>query len=190
MEAWYQGLSLIQKVFAICAIVGGVVFLFRTVLVFTGFAHDMDLGDHVDVGLGDTDISFHFLTIHGITAFFLMFGIAGLSLSKMESVPSWGVLCGSAVAGLVTMWLIGKLFSVMGGLQSEGTLRMENAIGQEGVAYLNIAPGGIGKIQVTIQGGLKIFSARSDDTELIRTGDRVKVLSVTPDNTLIVEKIA
>jgi hypothetical protein len=87
------------------------------------------------------------------------------------------------------MWMIAKIFSSMGRLQSDGTVRMVNAVGQEGVVYLNIPVDGIGKVQITIQGGLKIFDARAHSSELIKTGDRVKVLEVTPENMVIVGKL-
>ncbi len=190
LEAWFQSLTMMQKIFALCAVVGGVVFLFRTILVLSGAAGDHDLSDSHDVGLSDTDVSFNFLSITGITAFFLMFGVAGLSLSRASGVTPVLALAGGVVAGLLTMWLIAKLFSSMGKLQSDGTLVMQNAVGQEGEVYLSIHPGGIGKVQITIQGGLSIFEARSDSTQLIPTGSRVKVVSVTPQGTLIVEKMA
>jgi hypothetical protein len=192
MEAWFQSLSLIQKVFALCAIAGGTIFVLRTVLLLFGLSHDVDSdtgGGFDHGGLNDTDISFHFLTIHGITAFFLMFGLAGLALTNKTSSSSLIALLGGLAAGLFTMWMIALIFSGMRRFQSDGTLRLENAVGQAGVVYLNIPRDGIGKVQITIQGGLKIFDARSEDLETLHTGDRVKVLSVTPDNMLIVEKL-
>jgi membrane protein implicated in regulation of membrane protease activity len=191
MDVYYDGLTLFQKVFAICAVVGGTVFVLRTLMLFIGISHDVGLDGATDVhvGLNDSDVSFHFLTIHGITAFFLMFGVVGLTISKYYAISQWLALAGAAAAGLITMWLIAKIFSSMVRLQSDGTVRMANAVGQEGVVYLNIPVDGIGKVQITIQGGLRIFEARARSQEKLKTGDRVKVLEVTPENMVIVEKM-
>ncbi|MFO7535049.1 MAG: hypothetical protein R6X19_05105 [Kiritimatiellia bacterium] len=187
MEAYYTGLTLIQKVFFICAIAGGTLFVIRTIMLLIGLGSDMDVGEDVHSGLADTDVSFHFLTIHGITAFFLIFGVTGMVVLKNHE-SQWLALGLGGVAGLLVMGMIAKIFSSMRRLQTEGNIRLENAIGQEGAVYLNIPPGGIGKVQLSIQGSLKIYEARSASRELIKTGDRVKVLEVTPENMLIVEK--
>ncbi len=191
MESFYEEMTLFQKVFAICAVAGGTVFVLRTILLFIGLSHDVDVdgANDVHVGLNDSDVSFHFLTLHGITAFFLMFGVVGLTITKHYAISHWIALAGGVVAGLITMWLIAKIFSSMSRLQSDGTVRMKNALGQEGVVYLNIPPDGIGKVQITIQGGLKIYDARTRSQDKVKTGDRVKVLEVTPENMLIVEKL-
>ena len=193
MNAYYESLTVIQKVFALCALLGGTVFVVRTILLFIGLGQDIDAdtdmsGDMHD-GLADTDVSFNFLTIHGITAFFLMFGATGLTLSSRYLLSEWVALSGGVAAGLVTMWLIAWLFGAMRRLQSDGTIRVRNAVGQEGVVYLRIPVDGIGKVQLTIQGGLKIFDARARCADVVQTGDRVKVVEVTPENMVIVEKI-
>ncbi len=190
METWFQSLTLIQKVFAACAIAGGTIFVLRTILLLFGLSHDVDSGGmDVHGGINDTDVSFHFLTIHGITAFFLMFGLTGLTVMKKADSSVLLALLGALAAGLFTMWLIALVFAGMRRFQTDGTVVMQNAVGQEGLVYLNIAPGGIGKVEITIQGGLKIFDARSNSAEILRTGSRVRVLSVTPENMLIVEKL-
>ena len=193
MSGYYESLSTIQRVFALCALAGGTVFAIRTVLLFMGLTHDLDTdmdpaGD-VHAGLADTDVSFHFLTFHGITAFFLMFGMVGLTLSRYHGRNDWLSLAGGVGAGLVTMWLIAWLFGAMRRMQADGTIRLQNAVGQEGVVYLRIPADGIGKVQITIQGGLKIFEARARAGQAAQTGDRVKVVEVTPENTMIVEKV-
>lgn len=190
MDAWFQSLTLIQKVFAICAIVGGTIFVLRTIMLILGFSHDTDTsGMEAHGGLNDTDVSFHFISLTGITAFFLMFGLAGLTVMKNAESPAWLAMLAAVGAGLFTMWMIALIFSGLRRFSSEGTLVMKNAVGQEGVVYLNIPSGGIGKVQITIQAGLKIFDARSNAPDMLRTGDRVKVQSVTPENMLIVEKL-
>lgn len=193
MNEFYMSLTSFEKVFAICAALGGTIFVIRTVMLFVGLAGGAgDIGEDgaPEAGLGDTDVSFHFLTLHGITAFFLMFGVVGLTLSRQHALSHWIALGGGSGAGLATMLLIAWLFAILRRLQSDGTLRLSRAVGQEGTVYLRIQPGGIGKVRITIQGGLKIFEACARDAgAALQTGDRVRVVEVTPDSRLIVERM-
>ncbi len=159
-----------------------------------------DFGGHVEahVGgdvdahggeLGEAYAVFKLLSFQSVTAFFMMFGLVGLALRKeAELVEAWSLL-GALFAGAFSFWVIGKILQVMKGLQSSGTMSMANAIGQEGSVYLSIPAGGIGKVQVTVQDHLGVFSAVSRTGESIRTGERVTVVSVAAGNTLVVEKL-
>ena len=73
-------------------------------------------------------------------------------------------------------------------LQSDGTLRLSDAIGQQGKVYLTIPAGGAGQVQVGFQGRLMIFEAMSSNKEAIKTGEPVVVIDVVGGNTLVVEK--
>ncbi len=75
-------------------------------------------------------------------------------------------------------------------LQSSGNLRMEEAVGREGVVYLTIKTGGAGKAQVVVQGRRKIFDAVGKDGAEIKTGARVRVTEISPGNVLVVERVA
>ena len=68
-------------------------------------------------------------------------------------------------------------------------MTVANAIGQEGSIYLTIPAGGVGKVQVTVQDHLRIFSAVARKQGRIRTGERVTVVGVSSGNTLVVEKL-
>ena len=62
---------------------GGVVFVIMTVIQF--FGGDMDIeGDvDVDVASGTADVSFKVISVHGLTAFFMIFGLTGLALFEI-----------------------------------------------------------------------------------------------------------
>ena len=74
----FADLSGMKMFFMFCAVVGGGVFILRSVLIFTGLggddmALDADAGD-VDIG-DDSAADFKMISVHGLTAFFLMFEI-------------------------------------------------------------------------------------------------------------------
>ena len=76
-------MTAVEKLFAGFAIVGGALFCVRLILFFVGGFGDGDMDADGDFGdLGDSDVSFTVLTFQGVTAFFMMFGLTGLALSK------------------------------------------------------------------------------------------------------------
>lgn len=191
MEAFFNSLSSVQKVFLFCAVLGGALFLVRTILSLAGMGdHDVDSGDcDFSETHADADSSFKLFSLHGLTGFFMMFGLVGLGLSRQFWVPD--IIAGvvGVLAGLATTWIIGKLFQSMGKLQSDGTLRLSDAIGQQGKVYLTIPAGGAGQVQVAFQGRVMMYDAISVDKKTIKTGEPVVVIDIVGGNTLVVEKI-
>lgn len=200
LNAW----GMMDKVFLACAVLGGALFLMRTILMFMGADHGIDIHTdlphdvHLDVGGGHdaatghdstgSDASFKVLTFQGLTAFFLMFGLTGLFLSRAAHLGGFIGSIGGMAVGTSTMWMIAKFFSMLLGLQSSGTMDLKNAVGQEGTVYLRIPPGGSGKIQVTVQSRLEEFEATTESHEEIKSGEKVRVVFIK-GNVLVVEKI-
>ena len=158
-----------------------------------GVPDSMEIGDVQDVsGMEEahtnTDMSFRFISLQGLTAFFMMFGLAGLALSKSGQQGLFTVVGGIA-AGAFTVWVISRIFLGAQKLQSEGTLNMRNAIGLSGTVYLTIPAGETGKVSIVLQGALKEFNAVAADKQLIKTGERVQVVGLTAGEVLIVERI-
>lgn len=172
-----------DTVFFLCAVLGGGVFLVRTVLQLVGVgADDADLHHDADAG-------FRILSLQGLSAFLMMFGLVGLALvreSRVGPALSAGL---AALAGFASMWLIGRVFALMSKLQSSGTLDLKNAIGQQGTVYLTVPRGGRGKVELVVQGRLGVFDASTHGATDIATGARVRVVAIDNGDTLIVEPI-
>lgn len=191
-----------------CALVGGSLFAFRLILMFVGGGDtdfDADVGE-VDVGDADLDVdadmdadtdiddagpdlSFRLLSFQGLTAFFAMFGLVGLAMMRQSGQDQFRALAAALAGGCATVWIMKFLFKKASILQSSGNIRMQNAVGSEGDVYLNIPADGIGKARVRIQNHLKIWDARTEDGQDIKTGERVRVSRVVDGNMLIVQKI-
>ena len=90
------------------------------------------------------------------------------------------------LVGLFAMWLIARGFALMRSLQSTGTMRISDAMGEEGTVYLTIPAEGIGKIQITISGRLMVMDAVSQDKVELKTGARVCVSEMTSGGMLAV----
>jgi len=184
-----------QNVFLGCAIVGGGLFLLRSIMMVMGLGSDE--GEHHDGDGGDVDtthsnssiIALKLLTLHGMTAFLFMFGLVGYLMldNNPQAVGFASVI--ATVVGVVTMLIIAKIFQSSRKLQSDGTIYPQDTVGLEGSVYLVIRPGEVGKVQVTVRNALKVFDARAKDPAVeIKTGDRVKVIEAA--DVLIVEQAA
>ena len=204
MLAFFGQLSGIEKLYLVCAVIGGILFVVRLILQFIGAdgGGDSDIGaadvGNVDVDGGFEDVatdvddaylSFKVLSFQGLTAFFMMFGLVGLAMMRQADQSPASSLLAATVAGLGTVWIIGMIFRKAGSLQASGNINLSNAVGQEGEVYLTIPGEGTGKAKVTVQERLRIYEAISKDKVELTTGQRVRVVEVTPQDVLVVEKI-
>ena len=193
-------MSILEMLFVGCATLGGVLFFIRLVLMFMGgeseaegdvdVAGDVD-GDVAHADAGGSDTSFQIQSLQGLTGFFMMFGLIGLAVLRAMSPGALGnieSILAAVGAGLFAVWVITKLFSMMKGLQSSGTLDLANAVDQEGSVYLTIPAEGRGKVQITIQGRLQEFEAVSEKKVDIKTGEQIRVVRVVSGNAMSVEK--
>ncbi len=199
-----KNLSSVELFYAISAIIGGVLFLIRTVLSVIGgdvdadtdvdFAvHDLNLDGGMDGDFGGHGVShigeanFQLFSLHGITGFFMIFGLIGLALSKAGVHDLLTALAG-LVAGGITMAVVAGIYWYMRTLQSDGTMRMESAIGKTGTVYLTIPETGSGQVSVIVQGGIKQFNAVSINKDRIPTGEKIRIVKVN-GSTLEVERL-
>lgn len=202
--------------YLVCACTGLALLVVRIILMLAGAGHGADAGAdihadvHVDVHTdaaaghdagghgaasahGDghhtgSDSSFKMLTLQGVMGFLLMFGLTGFVLNGIAITGGIISAAGALAAGVASMWLIAKLFSLLLHLQSSGTVEIANAVGQEGTVYLTIPAGGTGKVQVVVQGRLLEYEAVSDAKTPLVPGDTVLVVYFK-GNTLVVHKI-
>ena len=173
----FNNLSGVELFYLVCGVVGGGLFLLRSIMIFAGLGGDDDAaGDMHDGSIGDeTTADFKMVSVHGITAFLLMFGLVGYLMMRGGNSPTASALA-SLASGFVTMAVIAKIFSASRKLASDGTIHPADAVGCTGSVYLEIRPGSIGKVQVEVKGALKIFDARAKDPGAkLATGARIKV---------------
>ena len=173
------GIEGLDVVFAGMAIIGTLLFVVYFGLVLIGGVADgaLDMvGLDVDFGMDSAEGSFQMLTVQGILSFVMMFGIFGLATSQADQHNIIAVGVGG-VAGVISMWLVGKVFQVMMSLESDGTVRHNDAIGAKGTVYRTIRAGKSGQIQVEFQDALRTCEAVAEDEELtIETGKFVTVV--------------
>jgi hypothetical protein len=188
---WSQ-ISIFEQVFWIITIPATVFFLILLVLTIIGAETDTsaDVTTDVDASIADGDIiPFQFLSLKNIVAFFAVFGWSGIGFIN-AGLASWLVILLAFICGFLMMVLMATLFYLMSKLAESGTLKMKNAVGKLGEVYLVIPAnrGGMGKVQLNVQGSLRTLDAITDDLEKIPTSSIIEVLDVIDDQILLVKK--
>lgn len=177
--------------FLACAIIGGFFVIVKLVLQFIGGDADVDVSvDDIDIGTEhmDSDAGFRILSLHGLTAFFMMFGLVGLALYRQSHMGLIISTIGAVAAGMVSVWAIGKLFQGTSRLQSSGTLKTTDAVSCTGTVYLTIPEGGRGQVTINFRNHLREFSATEKNGAEVPTGTPIRVVQVNA-NILVVEII-
>jgi membrane protein implicated in regulation of membrane protease activity len=93
----------------------------------------------------------------------------------------------SLLAGMAAMIGITYIVYMLMQAQSDGNIKLQNAIGETGKVYLRIPAKGIGKVTIKIQDRLMELKARSNVS--IETGTEIIVEDFTEDGTLIVKPL-
>ena len=87
------------------------------------------------------------------------------------------------------MWMVGKVFQAIAGLETDGTVSHSQAHGAKGTVYRTIRPGQSGQVQVEFQDALRTCEAVAEDGTL--TIDTGKFILVTGNiaETLVVKPL-
>lgn len=181
----WSSLGILEKVFAIIGLTAFVLIILQTILSLLGGSvdHDYDItADHGDLGH-----SWSLFSVRGFFGFLLGFGWIGLITLQR----GWGGFASSligAIGGVIIAFLLSLLMKAINTLRSDGTLKMENAIGQTGTVYQRIPAKrtGQGKIQILVQGRLQTLEAITDADTDIAPQREVKVTSIASGNLLVV----
>jgi membrane protein implicated in regulation of membrane protease activity len=177
----------VESVFLICAIVGGIVLVFQFAAAVLGLVGDHDL-DHHDFSHEPATswfaglISFRSV-ITGVT-FFGLAGIAALSRGA-DDLTALGV---AALGGAAALYVMAQVMLGLRRLGSDGTARVERAVGKTGTVYVPIPGGnaGPGKVTLTVQKRTVEYAAYTAGDGL-PTGARVRVVAVRGPTAVDVE---
>ena len=181
--SWFLGLSVLEMLYVASAVLGGLVFLVRIVLLF--FVGDGD-GALDDVGV-DSDAGFQLLSIQGLSGFFVMFGLVGLGLIQ-AGVSELLTSVWALVVGGITILAVAQLSSLMLRLQSSGNIELASTLGSEGTVYLTIPADGVGRAHIRIHDRLRTYDARNKTKTELKTGTPIRVAEIK-GNTLVVEEL-
>ena len=185
------GITGIDILFAVMALIGTVLFLIYFILILIGGVADGVLevaGFDADFDMGAEGI-FHKLTIQGILSFIMMFGISGLAVTQSDGGDLLAIAV-AVVSGIFSMWIIGKVFQVMKSLEVDSTVKHSLAVGAQGKVYMEIKAGQTGQVQVEFQNAMRTCDAVLEDEKWsLDTGKFVEVVKVIGE-TLVVKPLS
>ena len=213
MQAWWDALDILGKVFAIVAIPSTLIMIIQTILMFVGIGDDSGIDADLDVDIPDdvsadgifgddipggteidaSDISFDpglkILTFRTIVAFFAVFGWVGLELQNRQ-IAAYITLPCAIISGVAIMFVMAWLIRELYKMQSNGNTDIKNALGMSGTAYIPIPAerNGKGKITVTFQNSTHELEAVTDESVDIPSYSEVLVVGITGKDTLVVKK--
>lgn len=214
---WWESLSALQQIFACAAVPATVLLVLQTLLLLIGLGgHGADNGETIDHSAleghdadGEMDSSHgwtsaehdhdgahhgagvRLFTVRGLIAFFAVGGWLGIALAdtQMHAALTVAVALAGGFAALVFVALIIK-WSL--GLQENGTLSLQNAVGCQASVYITVPPklSGTGKVMLNVQGQLRELEAMTDSLQPLPTGSCVKVVGVLQNEILQVQPLA
>lgn len=199
IATWWAGLSLGMKILWGITLSASLIFIIQTVATFLGADADSD----IDGGGLDTDMDgipddpsfaevhssgMNILTFRNLVNFLLGFGWTACLLTNLP----WGLrVVAALLVGIGLVFVVMYLFKWLSSMQQSGNIDLyKSAVGCQGTVYLAI-PGnrsGEGKVQITINDAVREYSAVTDSGPL-KTGERINVVEVIDNNTLLVEAV-
>lgn len=182
---WFYALGTFEKILWVVVIVSSLVFVVQTVMTFMGMDSDGDMGGgDVDMAV---DTPFELFTFRNFVNFFLGFGWTAIALKERFSVTVTVVL--SVVAGVALVAAVMYLFYLMSRMEQSGNIDLRrSAKGCRGKVYIAIPEGGVGKVQITIQGAVREYDALCRQGA-VPSGVPIVVVEAADESTLIVEKL-
>ncbi len=179
----------LEKIYLYLAIPASLILIIQTLMTIFGLSGEVDADFDAD---GDVDISgashMTIFSVRNIVAFFTFFGWSGLWLIT-KNIPVVLTLFFSIVVGLIFVMISMGMFFLVSRMQRNGTLNFDNALDQVGEVYIPIPPNrqGAGKVMIAVQGSLKELEAITDESSIIKTGTKVKVVAIFGTNQLLIE---
>jgi hypothetical protein len=201
MEAWWEGLSALNKAFAISALAFSVAFVVQMIMMVLGLdAHghgdlggtDIHAPDAHDIGHGsDFDDGVHgvtltFLSVRSIMAFGTLFSWAG-TLYLAAGVSVILAIVYSFLWGLAGLFAVSFLLYWLLRMQEVGNVPLWRAVGEEGTVYMDIPAGGTGKVRILCGGTICFVNARSRSGEPFLAGTAIKAVGTLDERTLEVD---
>ncbi len=195
MEAWWNGISGLNRIFVCSAVIFSLLFIWQMIMTAAGDgshdaghfegtdAHvDLNTSIHYEVHEFSPD-AFSLVTVRSILAFATIFSWSG-SIYLSQGVSVFLTIVYSFIWGCFAMLGVSLILYLLLKMQEQGNISAAWAIGEEGTVYVNVPNCGIGKVRLMIRGVMTVISARSRNGAPIKAGTRVKVVNIVNQNTV------
>jgi hypothetical protein len=170
-----------HTMFTIALLTGGIILAIQVVLSLIGIDKSFADAD-LDASGGESPVlsGAELLSVRSMAAAAAVFGATGLALERF--IPAFIAAMPALIAGFGAAVLNAYLTRLMLRVQSDGSLRLADAIGATGTVYLPV-PGsnaGAGIVQFALQGRTVELRAVTRESAALPTGTPVLVVSVDP----------
>ena len=199
MEAWWEGISLLNRFFVCSAIIFTLLFIWQIVMTSLGVdSHDaghwggaeihadLNAPIHYEVHDFSTD-GFTLISVRSVLAFATIFSWSG-TLYLAEGTSTWMAILYSFLWGSLAMVGVSVILRFLLGMQEQGNVSAAWALGEQGTVYINIPQNGAGKVRLMIRGVMTVMNARSADGSPINVGTKVNVVNIYNQNTVEVKE--
>ena len=155
----------------------------------SGAGHEVHADSHGQHhgGHGGSSRLLGMVSFRTLVAAITFFGLGGLIAREVGAPPFW-MLVVALASGFAAMYGVYRILRSLYSIRSEGTARIDRAVGLPATVYLRI-PGdgkGVGKIHVNLQNRTMEYLAVSS-ADAIPTGAKVVVVKVVATDTVEVE---
>lgn len=192
--------------YGVCAVIGGTVLLFQFITTLLGLSHDADDvsgidlehlpgdthgGDMHDGGADSDHVHEHgstwffgIITYRTVVAAITFFGLAGLAANSTTIGPEASFVV-ALLAGAGAMYGVYHLMRLLVRLKSDGTVRLDRAVGKTGTVYLRVPAGrtGHGKVTLNLQNRTVEYRAVTGQ-DALPTGATVVVTAIVGPDTV------
>lgn len=185
MADWWNALSGDLQVFYLIGIVSGAFLMLQLLLMALGIGLDFD----IDFDSSDVDVGF--LSLRSLTAFFFAFGWTGVLMKQGDNSTAVSVIV-AVVVGAAVFFVVAWIWRRFARMNESGSIDYRSAVGVNGTVYIPVGAnrGTPGKVEVMVQGRMRVIDAYTTSTEDLPAKTRVKVTDVVDPTTILVEPLA
>ena len=177
--------SVIQ-IYYYLAIFATIVFVIKLIM-FTIFGGDSEVAADFNSEI-DTDVSFNFISIQSVLAFFMGFGWMGYGALQQFELTQLVSFVVAFIVGFIFMFVTAYLMFMVKKLEKNVKKDKTTALDKVGKAYTAFEPRSKGQIEIDINGQLTIAEAINATEEHINSFEVIKVVKVL-DDILYIEKL-
>ena len=169
-----------------------VILVILTLIGIGGESPEFDADTDMDFDGTDSDFDgtaqFSIFTFKSLVSFFSILSWTTLAC-RQGGINSVISIAMGLAAGLVTMYLVAKIFFELKKMKQDNTMEIKSAIGKTAKVYLTIpaSRSGTGKVHINFDGTLRELEAVSD--EEIKTDSIIEVSDILDNSILVVKKI-
>jgi hypothetical protein len=188
MNAWWEELTLLLRIFWGIAIFASLLQILMFVGAMLGHGHDVDHDVAADGASGSAGAQI--LSIRTLVAGAVGFGWAGVLASSAGASDGTAITM-ALICGVAFMFMIFGVMRLLFSMRADGTLDYRNAVGLTGKVYVTVPAQrrGAGQVEIMLQGRLTMAAAQTDGPAPLSPQTAIRVCAAQADNTLIVEPI-